>query len=750
MNSGWSSEYGGRILGKIINEPSVFENSSGVIYNSLIDEFEIRKFTINDIDGLGNPLKFKGNLSSDFHSSQIVGLTSGWIYLINCSSDVVIEDLDTLTIFHRHDIIIWVDNHWEYMQDFPIDSNSVIDFSDFDGANLTATLNTIKQALEYKELLDNKTDQIIGNETSIIKYPNVKGVVDWVSLLYQSILTAINFGAFLLGLTSKDTIVDADIVSSSDSADTNKAKKTSWLNIWINYIKVKADLLYQSILTAINFGAFLFGLTAKDTIVDSDIVASSDSEDTNKAKKTTWLNIWINYFKPKTDSTYQNLHGFENLTDTTFTDFTTSAGTFIFTLIKINNYNVLINGNKSQYTTNKTVDLMLSASWGNGTTDPIGQWYIRIDGSGNLSANKNAFDILDITTTMVSVVWVQNIGGSNFEGIVSDERHNYKRNLLVHKQLHNDFGTQYVSGFDTLVIGNGVANNSTNTFSINGGVMNDEDIFFNILSQTTSRIGYKDGANNYMKFDSASTTYAKLNGLVPRYDNNGTLTDINVGKYGIYWAFETNRMVKPFVIIVGQAVYNSVSEAQAILKPTLYGFTVAEWRLCYRVIVRNNAGSLNWIQSDPIYNVNIGLVTSGSSGSIVSASNVTTAPTSTFSSTNAQAMFSEVDTKKEPTITSGSSTNYIRGDKTLGYFRQFQLDLGSSATQQKSFAVSWTNTGNTPSVNISAVSDSSSDFIIAIVQKNTITINGCTIIARRLDANSSWGQNFAVTITLSW
>jgi len=63
----------------------------------------------------------------------------------------------------------------------------------------------------------------------------------------QDSLTETNFGAFENGLTAKNTLVDADSVSSVDSADSNKAKKTTWLNVWTNYIKVKADALYATI-----------------------------------------------------------------------------------------------------------------------------------------------------------------------------------------------------------------------------------------------------------------------------------------------------------------------------------------------------------------------------------------------------------------------------------------------------------------------------------------------------------------------
>jgi len=63
----------------------------------------------------------------------------------------------------------------------------------------------------------------------------------------QNTLTETNFGTFINGLTAKNTLVDADEVVSDDSADSNKAKKTSWLNVWNNYLKPKADALYLAL-----------------------------------------------------------------------------------------------------------------------------------------------------------------------------------------------------------------------------------------------------------------------------------------------------------------------------------------------------------------------------------------------------------------------------------------------------------------------------------------------------------------------
>jgi hypothetical protein len=72
------------------------------------------------------------------------------------------------------------------------------------------------------------------------------GVFDALALK-QNTLTETNFGSFINELTAKNTLVDADEVVSDDSADSNKAKKTSWINVWLNYLKPKADALYATI-----------------------------------------------------------------------------------------------------------------------------------------------------------------------------------------------------------------------------------------------------------------------------------------------------------------------------------------------------------------------------------------------------------------------------------------------------------------------------------------------------------------------
>ena len=63
---------------------------------------------------------------------------------------------------------------------------------------------------------------------------------------YQVILTASNFGSFITGLTSKTTPVDADELGLVDSAASNVEKKITLTNLWLNYIKSKADAVYTT------------------------------------------------------------------------------------------------------------------------------------------------------------------------------------------------------------------------------------------------------------------------------------------------------------------------------------------------------------------------------------------------------------------------------------------------------------------------------------------------------------------------
>ena len=94
-----------------------------------------------------------------------------------------------------------------------------------------ATWNAKQDALGYTaENSSNKATTMTGNTTSNVVYLSAKAIYDWATGLFQAVLTEVNFGSFINGLTSKTTPVDADYDIIYDSADGGKAKKVSWAN----------------------------------------------------------------------------------------------------------------------------------------------------------------------------------------------------------------------------------------------------------------------------------------------------------------------------------------------------------------------------------------------------------------------------------------------------------------------------------------------------------------------------------------
>lgn len=74
------------------------------------------------------------------------------------------------------------------------------------------------------------------------------GIITWSNLkttLLPSIWTGL--GSLISGGAAKTTVVDADVIPLSDSASSNATKKVSFVNLWTNYIKAKADAIYQPV-----------------------------------------------------------------------------------------------------------------------------------------------------------------------------------------------------------------------------------------------------------------------------------------------------------------------------------------------------------------------------------------------------------------------------------------------------------------------------------------------------------------------
>jgi len=108
------------------------------------------------------------------------------------------------------------------------------------------TFNGKQSALGFTPEDSANKSTTTADSASSVKFPVWSAVVSYVTGLgYQVALTATNFGAFINGLTSKTTPVDADSIDIVDSAASNVQKKVSLTNFKA-YLKTYFDTLYAS------------------------------------------------------------------------------------------------------------------------------------------------------------------------------------------------------------------------------------------------------------------------------------------------------------------------------------------------------------------------------------------------------------------------------------------------------------------------------------------------------------------------
>jgi hypothetical protein len=271
-------------------------------------------------------------------------------------------------------------------------------------------------------------------------------------------------------------------------------------------------------------------------------------------------------------------------------------------------------------------------------TASLGQNFVCLNSSG---LNISAFDIMDLTKILVATV--------NWDGttvVLADELHLASRNLTVHLGEHETDGARYVSGFATTY-----GSSANNTFASAAGVIRDEERHHSIGARTQGTILYRNAAQTAMITDAASTRFTKLVSVTtgsPYYDNAGVLTILGTNNYGVMWMYATNRKLptnNEMIFVMGQGTYNNVAAAQAAVLPTIVGMSIAEWKLLDRVIIRQVGGALVFIQADDLRLTTTGLAVNGGVLSTIAATNVTRIPTSTLTSTNAEAGLNELDTK---------------------------------------------------------------------------------------------------------
>lgn len=312
-----------------------------------------------------------------------------------------------------------------------------------------------------------------------------------------------------------------------------------------------------------------------------------------------------------------------------------------------------------------------------------------------VNLGNTSWSITDTSATPVAIIgW----DGVNYR--VNDELHLASRNLIQHQKEHDTDGARYVNGFTTTF---GAA--AANTFSAASGRIRDEERYHDISAKTQAQIAYRNAAGTAMIYDAPSTRYTKLAGALPCYDNaSGTPIALGNNNYGVMWMYATNAKLPTngeIVFVMGQAVSSTIANAQTQAQPTLVGMAVAEWKLLYRVIIRQAGSALVFIQADDLRLTTTGLAVSGGAGAgSTSAAGISFSATGSIASTNVQAAIEELDSEKKPMTYYGEFQdeflNVADGNVTVALKKSMVLGLSGVAGADLTSANNITFTLPTP------------------------------------------------------
>ena len=217
-----------------------------------------------------------------------------------------------------------------------------------------------------------------------------------------------------------------------------------------------------------------------------------------------------------------------------------------------------------------------SVNW----TDVEGQHWFYFDAAGVLQHTVDPSAYLSGGAALIAqIYWDATNKAIIHQG---EERHSYM-DVYTHTWAHTTIGALWVSGGDlaNFTIGTG-ALNSHAQFSCNTTVFRDEDLKFTITNGapqtlspilsapvfylTSTGVWRRKTADNYPVIQSGSAGYVGPNGRLAYNLFSGgvwTLSEVPNNDYVLSHVFATNDVNNPIVVIVGQAYYATLSDAQA-------------------------------------------------------------------------------------------------------------------------------------------------------------------------------------------
>jgi len=436
------------------------------------------------------------------------------------------------------------------------------------------------------------------------------------------------------------------------------------------------------------------------------LTAEADTLDTVTGRGATTTNdVTVGALSCDNFTTSAHYTGFPNRTATTLSFVAGASGATRTLTISGTNWKFWINGveyNVATTLTNK-IDDVTGLYW---------FWITIVNGTPTLNSSVNApgFDKCLVAT----VYW----NTTTDAGIVSDERHWMGRDKLYHEYLHETVGARWYTG--------GTITPTNTTFSITQCEMYDEDIEHILAAATSCRILYHDGAASWKWDDNATTPY-KLNGTAMRYNNGTALADVGTGEHLCMWIYATNHTTYPFMSVMGNAKDTTIASARLRTPPSLAAMPAAEMKLLFRLIFKQNVSSVTYMEAAD-YRTNPTLSTSF---------------TPTDHSVLAKLDYaSSGHTGFEPTITAGTSSQFLKGDKSLDssvYLTTGYVDRGSVSSADFTQA-GLTADGNYHDLDLSSIVPAGAKAVLLQIQHTNTSIGNSIIISPKGYATGSVGN----------
>jgi len=199
-------------------------------------------------------------------------------------------------------------------------------------------------------------------------------------------------------------------------------------------------------------------------------------------------------------------------------------------------------------------------------TDTEGFWFFALDTSGDLIATQDFAEAVNNRAITAGLYWDATNNKIIYQ---ANERHSVAFPHEIWEYLHKTEGTHLETGgtlSDITADGDG-SSNSHATFQADITHIWDEDIEHTLTAQTTFDILYRSGASGVWRRAAVGSAYGVYFATRANWNEltggSWSLAIATSGNFVLAHVFATNNILSPFLLIMGQAQYNTLTLARA-------------------------------------------------------------------------------------------------------------------------------------------------------------------------------------------